>query len=362
MPQTPSRSSFSQRRPAEESELKELLKELNIRPPLGRLSYELVSEWAAKHVWRIDVKRQPWIYVRYLLGAASRFPDRWRHMRLGEELHTADIGPRILGLTPESEALGGRAAVVESALQVISLKELESRASEVIDLFTRLHSNDALLEALSIDLNHVDIANFSPLSELITDTRERWFIAVAERWKEAELPEIDDLLRVVRVLMHRLDALCTVSEQIEIVVPAHNDPNHGNFVLNQHNELRMIDFESLALNNPVADLGVFLTWYSDRDRHRELLEGYPLADPDAVLERMRIWVPLRYLGISAHWSARLTRAKDQESWNFAVESIDEWLRGACELAFDGVVPADLSKILHTVCDSLLERQVISKDD
>lgn len=362
MPRTPSRSSSTQRRPADEPALKELLKELNIRPPLGRMSCELVSEWAAKHVWRIDIQKRPWVYVRYLLGSSTRFPDRWRHMRLGQELHTADIGPRILGLTPESEALGGRAAVVEAALQVIPLSDLENRANEVIDLFTRLHSNDVLLEALSADLNHVDIANFSPLSELFADTRERWFIAVAERWQESELPEIDDLLRVVRVLMHRLDALCTFSEQIEIVVPAHNDPNHGNFVLNRRNELRMIDFEGLALNNPAADLGVFLTWYADRDRHRELLQRYPLADPDAVLERMQIWVPLRYLGIAAHWAARLTRARDKEAWVFAVESIDEWLRGACELAFDGIISADLSKILRTVCKSLLDRQEMMDGD
>ncbi len=351
---TPNRSSRSQRRPANREALDELLRELDISPP-GPARYRLVSRWAAKHVWEVNVGGRPWAYIRYLLGPAGRFPHRWRHMRLGVLLNEARVGPRILGMTPESEALGGRAAIVEAALEPITREELEGRAVEVIALFTRLHTSPALLEALSQDVTDTDRALFSPLRELFEEVHERWFEAVRERWLAAGLSEIKEALWIVGELLERLRTLPLDTTRMEIVVPAHNDPNHGNFMVNRRGALRMIDFENLALNNPVADLGLFLTWYVDRDRHRELLEHYPLAEPDAVLERMRIWVPLRYLGIAAHWAARLTRARTPETWEFAASSVEEWLRGAAELIFEGDVPPHLDRLLPGLRAALLAR-------
>jgi hypothetical protein len=126
-------------------------------------------------------------------------------------------------------------------------------------------------------------------------------------------------------------------------------------MVNRQGALRMIDFEELAMSNPVADLGVFLTWYADADQHRAMLEHYPLANPSAVLDRMRIWVPLRYLTVAAHWSARLTRARDQEAWDFALQSVDEWLRGACELVYGGSVPARHDGALKRLGAALADR-------
>jgi hypothetical protein len=351
MPSTPSRSSRSQRRPATHGQLDALLRELNIRPP-GEIHYRLVSLWAAKHVWRIDVNGQAWAYVRYLLGPASHYPDRWRHLRLGQLLYEARVGPRILGMTPESDALGGRAAIVEAGLYPITREELESRAEEAIALMARLHANAALLEELSRDVTESDMLAFYSLSAYLFETRERWFEAVAGRWREAGLAEIDALLLVVGELLENLETIRSRTGRIGLVTPAHNDPNHGNFMVSRQGALRMIDFEDLALNNPVADLGVFLTWYVDREHHRALLAHYPLVAPDAILERMRAWVPLRYLNVAAHWAARLLRARDESAWLFAVDSVDEWLRGACELVFDGIVPARLEALLTRIKDAL----------
>lgn len=356
----PPRPNHTQRRPADVKALNKLLRELDIRPP-GPPRYKLVSRWAAKHVWQVNVNGEPWAVIRYLLGSSTRFPDRWRHLRLGVLLNEARVGPRILGMTPESEALGGRAAMVEAALHPIDQGELESRAVEAIALLTRLHSSPALLEELSRDFIEVDLAGFSPLAELHRDIHERWFEAVVPRWADAGLSEIDDIAWVVNELFEHLVLMQAQTERIGVVVPAHNDPNYGNFMVNRRGVLRLIDFEELALNNPVADLGVFLTWYVDRERHRKLLEGYPLADPDAVLERMRVWVPLRYIGIAAYWAARLTRATDTVMWEHAVDSVDHWLRSACELIFDGVVPPQIDLLLSRSRESLLIRQPVWLD-
>ena len=352
---TPHRPGNSRLIPASKAALESLLWELDLKTP-GPLSFKLVSEWAAKHVWRVDVGGNPWVYIRYLLGPAEQFPGRWRHMRMGELLHEAHVGPRILGILEKSESLDGRAVIVEAALEMLTRDELEDRADEAISLMTRLHSYVPLHEALSSDLTDADLLGFSPLRRLFAETRERWFEAVVPRWLAAGLTEINTVRKIVSELFNHLEDLRDDSERVGIVVPAHNDPNHGNFMINRRGALRMIDFEELSLNNPVADLGMFLTWYADVDQHRTLLEGYALADPDAMLERMRIWVPLKYLGIAAHWCARLPRSRDEAAWDYAVESIDEWLRGAVELAYKGPSPHRFERALNRLNRRLLERE------
>ncbi|MGF1507103.1 MAG: phosphotransferase [Anaerolineae bacterium] len=342
------------RKPATPRAMDRLLAEQDILPP-GRTTYELVSEWAAKHVWRVLADGECWAFIRYLLGPASEYPDRWRHLRLSEHLYDARVGPRILGVTPESEALDGRAAIVEACLRPIERDRLERRNAEAIGLFTRLHGYIPLHTELSRNLTEADRAGVSTVGEMFAETHERWFDAVVERWLGFGLGQINDLAQVVGDLLNELEALEPLTPKIEIVVPCHNDPNHGNFMLNRQGALRLIDFETLALNNPVADIGVYLTWYVDRDQHVDLLRDYPLADADVMLARMKVWVPLRYLNIAAHWAARLTRADDAEGWEFAVLSIDEWLTGACELIYDGYVLDEHRAVLDAVRDSLLER-------
>lgn len=362
---TPARSSNSQRQPATAQSLQALLHELEIQTP-DQASFKLVSKWAAKHVWRVNMRGTPWAYIRYLLGSADRYPEQWRHLRLGQELYEARVGPRILGITPESDALSGRAAIIEAALLPIPRVVLESRAEEAIALMGRLHSCVPLLAALSEDLTEADRNGFSPLANLFIETRERWFEAVTERWLEVGLLQITEVTQIISVLLNRLQGIehSTSRLGIGIVVPAHNDPNAGNFMVNRQGALRMIDFEGLALSNPVADLGIFLTWYVDRDRHRKVLAHYPLAEPEAALARMRVWVPLRYIGIAAHWAARLSRARNVEAWKFAADSVNEWLRGACELIFSGAVPGNLSRMLARLNESLLAYPVLwtDKDD
>ncbi len=343
------------RAPATPAMLQALLEELDAKPP-AIAHFELVSRWAAKHVWRVDVEGQPWAYVRYLLGSAEQYPERWHRLWMSTLLHEARVGPRVLGLTPASAALGGRAAIVEAALRPIPREELEARAVEAVALFARLHSHEPLRQALLEHLSESDRQRIRPLAQLFAETRERWFEAVTARWLEVGLAEpIGMLSAVVGELISILEALGGQNNGIGPLVPTHGDPNHGNFMVNRQGALRLIDFEELALNHPVADLGVFLTWYADKDRHRSLLQHYPLLDADEMLEHMRVWVPLRYLNIAAHWAARLIRAKEGEAWAFAVKSVDEWLRGAAELVYQSAVPSHLDMWLVEVHHSLMER-------
>jgi len=355
MARTPTRPSRHQREPASAEQLDGLLEELDIQLPRGQIEYELVSEWAAKHVWSVLANGKPWAFIRYLLGPASSREDRWRHMRLGVDLAQAHVGPRMLGISEESMALGGRAVVVEAALEPLEKEELIARAEEAIVLFGRLHSYIPLHSALSRSLTEADLTGLRPLVALFSETRERWFEAVVERWLGVGLTEISELADVVGVLFNAAESIRRDDSKLDIVVPAHNDPNYGNFMLNRKGAMRMIDFEGLALSHPVADLGMFLSYYVPREQHFDLLKSYPLSDADVLVEKMRVWVPLKYLGVAAHWAARLTKSTEQEAWGFAVESIDEWLRGAAEMLFDGRVPQQIDSSLNHIFDSLLER-------
>jgi hypothetical protein len=348
------RPNHAGRKPASPAHLRGLLRELDINLP-GSARFKLVSRWAAKHVWRVDVDGAPFAFIRYLLGTAEQYPDRWQHMRLSTLLHEARVGPRILGLTPTSAALEGRAAIVEAALQPIPRADLEARSVEAITLFARLHTSMPILAALSGTITLNDRQRFRPFDRMFVEVRERWFEAVVGRWLEAGLSEIGDLTELVGEMINAIETLDCCSDDDGIIVPTHNDPNHGNFMVNRQGALRMIDFEELALNNPVADLGVFLTWYVDRDRHRELLTHYPLGEPDDILERMRAWVPLRYLTIAAHWAARLPRSHDEEAWKYAVASIEEWLTGAAELVYYGPISPRIERTLQRIAASLRDR-------
>ncbi len=352
---TPMRPNRSLREPAADDKLEAMLAELAISPP-GPVEFVLVSEWAAKHVWRIDVSGQPWAYIRYLLGSGEQFPERWRHMRLGVDLHQAHVGPRILGYSPESNELEGRAVMVEASLEDISREALIDRADEVIALFARLHSTIPLHSALSRDLTDADVEGLRPMQTLFAETRERWFEAVVERWLSIGLTEISELSELVGGLFNILATLRSERDALQIVVPAHNDPNFGNFKVNRQGALRLIDFEGLALSNPVADLGMFFAYYiDDVDERYQLLQGYPLAEADMILARMDVWVPLKYLSIAAHWAARLTRAESEDDWIFAVESIEQWLNGAAEMLFKVGISDSFFDTLAHITESLLER-------
>lgn len=355
MSDIPRRRNHALHAPATAAMLQALLEELDARPP-GEAHFELVSRWAAKHVWRVDVEGQPWAYIRYLLGSAEQYPERWHRLWMGTLLHEARVGPRVLGLTPSSVALDGRAAIVEAALRPIPRQELEARMVEAVALFARLHSHEPLRQALLENLGESDRQRIRPLAQLFAETRERWFEAVTSRWLEAGLGEqISVLGAIVSELVNALEVLGGQNNDVGPIVPAHGDPNHDNFMVNRQGALRLIDFEELALNHPVADLGVFLTWYADKDQHRALLQHYPLLDADEMLERMRVWVPLRYINIAAHWAARLIRARDAQAWAFAVDAVDEWLRGAAELVHQSTAPPHMADRLAEVRRSLLAR-------
>jgi thiamine kinase-like enzyme len=342
---TPTRPASSLRQPASSDVLRALLREFGLKPK-GIVRFTLVSRWAAKHVWRVNVNGRPWAYIRYLLGPAKAFPDRWRHMQSALLLYEAEVGPRVLGLMAESAALQGRPVLIEAAMKPIARETLAKRAREAVRLIGRLHTASALGEALSMYRTAVDEQGMTPLAALLRETHERWFEAVTERWLEVGLGEITRITPVISDLLGRLEMARTTLPPFDIVTPTHNDLNAGNFMLNGRSELRMIDFETLSLNNPVADIGIFLIWHIPPEQHYALLRDYPLGEPETILQHMQVWAPLRYLNISAHWAARLTHAATCEMWDEAAGNVIEWLWNACKLVYGERMPHGTDVLLR----------------
>lgn len=85
-----------------------------------------------------------------------------------------------------------------------------------------------------------------------------------------ELPEWSgDVLRNYR---EAIDAF--LANGLELV-PAHNDPMPGNFLINAAAEVKLIDFDYAANNEASYELGLILTeMFVDVDRSRELVTEY----------------------------------------------------------------------------------------
>jgi hypothetical protein len=284
-----------------------LLAELGIKRPAGPvIDAHLVSSWSGKFVYRLSAGGAPWAYVRHLPGPVSATPDRGLHLRLANILDDIGVGPPVLGITQHSEALGVGVTVVEGALEPVCRDSLAGRAPEAIRLIARLHGSNevrACLEATA--LSHHPEKGMTPFDLLLAETRLAWSTAAPA----AAATAANEL--AARLLDH---AQSSIKERPAAAadllrVPAHGDPNYSNFGIGPLGELRMLDFEDLSLTHPLADLGSFLTWYVPHQyQRRELLQTYQQinspADMDALLDLMRLWVPVRYLRIAAHWLRR----------------------------------------------------------
>jgi hypothetical protein len=56
----------------------------------------------------------------------------------------------------------------------------------------------------------------------------------------------------------------------------------------------------------------------------------------------------------------MVRATNEEDWIFAVDSVDEWLRGACELVSGGDTTPEQAHLLAELNDSLTNHGPLQK--
>lgn len=80
-------------------------------------------------------------------------------------------------------------------------------------------------------------------------------------------------------------------------VASHQDPCNANWLVAESSEIYLIDFDSLALDDPALDLGAILWWYYPPDLRPRFLEMCGYAFDEGYQQRMRVRMALHCLDI-----------------------------------------------------------------
>jgi hypothetical protein len=88
---------------------------------------------------------------------------------------------------------------------------------------------------------------------------------------------------------------CTKLEAADLV-PTHGDPNWKNFVLNE--AVFLVDWDEIALADPLRDIGQLLWWYVPPTRWEVFLPEFGLVDNDAARDRLYWWVAAESLDVA----------------------------------------------------------------
>lgn len=83
------------------------------------------------------------------------------------------------------------------------------------------------------------------------------------------------------------------------LVPSHTDPNNSNFLVTV-NTVYLIDWDGVALSDPMRDPGLILWWYVPEDRWPEAFAhlGIPESDPQRDLSRVYWWAAVTSLKVA----------------------------------------------------------------
>ena len=121
----------------------------------------------------------------------------------------------------------------------------------VMDTYRKWHSTDLLAETKTME---------DMVEEHLQQVRDDGI----------ELPEWS-----TEVLRNYRDAIAAFTVSGMDLVPAHNDPMPGNFLIDADARVRLIDFDYAANNEASFEIGLILTeMFVDVERSRELVEEY----------------------------------------------------------------------------------------
>ena len=118
---------------------------------------------------------------------------------------------------------------------------------------------------------------------------------VTRRWEQhkGEVPEsvayVDEKIRYLKEVTGQLEG--------GGLVCSHNDPCNGNCLLAVDGRIYLLDYESMALDDPAVDLGAILWWYYPLEMRMDFIEIAGYQDGDAFRERMRIRMAIHCLHI-----------------------------------------------------------------
>jgi thiamine kinase-like enzyme len=166
-----------------------------------------------------------------------------------------------------------------------SKRDFQERLEDVAAVVRKMHHHPRLSELLpDPSSSHYKDAGVQAFEEL----RKKW-----ERYK-VQVPSIAGFVD------HHLEE---IARQIELftgegLVVSHNDICNANWLFTPDGQIYVLDFESMKMDDPAADMGALLWWYYPPEMRQHFLEiaGYPYTEE--FIFRMRVRMAMHCLHIT----------------------------------------------------------------
>jgi len=229
------------------------------------------------------------------------------------------VGPSIerylamaeIGLTPPIAAYGelenGSSILIQPFIEGHrpSPKDFCAQLEKIALLVHKMHNHSrakGVLQAASS--NHFRDAGLQALNRL----RSKW-----EQYKMFAPPVTDFVDSSLEQLAEQVSLFSG-----EGLVVSHNDICNANWLFASDGKIYIVDFESMSMDDPAADMGALLWWYYPSELRQRFLEiaGYPYDDKFKF--RMRVRMAFHCLSIT------LPRENSFDLFN--AESFSESLR------------------------------------
>lgn len=202
-------------------------------------------------------------------------------------------GPRLaaLGITPPLLARGTHCGSPFSVYAQIAADHpppawFADHLPQVIDLIVTCQRDRELAHALDADAPSLP----AHLARQVTSLEAAIDGAVSPL---VRTPDVRSALHRLAVSVHRgrIDAAP--------LVPSHTDPNNSN-VLVAPERVYLIDWDGIALSDPLRDIGLILWWYVPEARWPEAFArmGIPATDLDATIARVHWWSAVTSLRVA----------------------------------------------------------------
>lgn len=118
---------------------------------------------------------------------------------------------------------------------------------------------------------------------------------VERRWKkyELEVPVFAEYVNEkIAYLKNQIDQFTG-----DGLVASHNDVCNGNWLVSSDEEIYLLDYESMTLDDPALDIGAILWWYYPPELREKFLEIAGYNNDESFRNRMRIRMAIHNLNI-----------------------------------------------------------------
>jgi len=197
----------------------------------------------------------------------------------------ADLGfsPQIIseGLLEKGETILVQQYV---AGRVPSRKDFQTNLEKFASIIRNMHKNDRLQQILpqKNTFSHRDTG-----LEALEQIEIRW--RKIKSRVESSAKYVDEKIDYLKKEVLKFSS--------SGLVASHNDICNANWLITNDNQIYLLDFESMSLDDPALDIGAILWWYYPPKMRKEFLEITGYDQEEAFPNRMRIRMAIHNLNI-----------------------------------------------------------------